>query len=235
MTDPTPSKLECNIKDCKACQKKPEDVTVLKWHQLFYGTVFNQDGKIVPHEELIAEKPESPIVTSKIGNSDNSLDKPESIVTDKLAEARKLIENYKEKIDFILGDCDMPSYPDVVKKAGICFTDYLAGAHKEIFATDPKTGKNYIYTPDRNRQCSIGYHLECSDKIGNKCGCVCHQLFIIIESLLKQQDLISRSEQREEDANRLKSLLEQNLETEEYFGVFGEVNNKQFIEDFKNS
>lgn len=30
------------------------------------------------------------------------------------------------------------------------------------------------YDHDRRRQCSIGYHTECSARIGGGCGCPCH-------------------------------------------------------------
>jgi hypothetical protein len=30
------------------------------------------------------------------------------------------------------------------------------------------------YDHPRNRQCSIGYHMECSARIGGGCGCPCH-------------------------------------------------------------
>lgn len=81
----------------------------------------------------------------------------------------------------ILRERDMPLYPDAAKAAGVGYTDFLTGAHSHNFATDPKTGKNYVYTPSRNRQCSIGYHEECSDPEGESCGCPCHQLVKLLE------------------------------------------------------
>lgn len=95
---------------------------------------------------------------------------------------RKLIAELHE----ILAMRDMPLYPDAAKDAGVCYTDFLTGAHSHKFATDPKTGENYIYTPGRNRQCSIGWHAECTDPNGEKCGCPCHQIEALIERALEQ-------------------------------------------------
>lgn len=72
----------------------------------------------------------------------------------------------------------MPAYPDAAEKAGVCYTDYLTGAHKHKFNTDKKTAREYVYTPDRNRQCSIGSHTECSL---DGCGCVCHKIMAIMK------------------------------------------------------
>lgn len=58
---------------------------------------------------------------------------------------------------------------------------------------------------------------------------------IYFEKLLHATDQKARRETEEQCAEKLKYLLEENLATEEYFGVYGEVNLKQFIEDFKNS
>ena len=83
----------------------------------------------------------------------------------------------------ILQERDMPLYPDAAKKAGVCYTDFLTRAHEHKFATDDKTGENYVYTPNRNRYCSIGYHEECTDPTGERCGCPCHPLAELIRSL----------------------------------------------------
>lgn len=93
------------------------------------------------------------------------------------AEAKALIAELHE----ILAERDMPLYPDAAEKAGVCYTDFLTGAHSHKFATDPKSGENYIYTPRRNRQCSIGYHAECTDPDGETCGCPCHPIARLIE------------------------------------------------------
>ena len=85
-------------------------------------------------------------------------------------------EEFAIELDDILKEIDLPPYPDLAEKEGVEYTDYLTGAHDKSFNTDKKTGKEYIYTPDRNRQCSIGYHLECSDPSGNECGCPCHKI-----------------------------------------------------------
>lgn len=45
------------------------------------------------------------------------------------------------------------------------YTDRLTGAD----------GADRVpYDHDRNRQCSIGYHAECSDPAGERCKCPCH-------------------------------------------------------------
>lgn len=77
----------------------------------------------------------------------------------------------------LLRKYDMPAYPDAARDAGVGYTDYLTGAHKQVFSADPKTGEQYVYTPTRNRQCSIGYHTECT--LG-ECGCVCHRIMDLI-------------------------------------------------------
>ena len=41
-----------------------------------------------------------------------------------------------------------------------------------------------IYTPKRNRQCSIGYHGECTDQAGERCGCPCHKLAALVSEAL---------------------------------------------------
>jgi len=58
---------------------------------------------------------------------------------------------------------DMPeSLPDETNEQ---YTDRLTGADK--------TGK-CPYPEYRNRQCSIGYHSECTDPKGEQCKCPCH-------------------------------------------------------------
>jgi hypothetical protein len=85
-----------------------------------------------------------------------------------------------EKLFEILQQRDALPYPNTAREAGVCYTDYLTIAHKHSFNTDKKTGKEYTYTPDRNRQCSIGYHEECSDPEGETCGCPCHQIIKLL-------------------------------------------------------
>ena len=91
------------------------------------------------------------------------------------------------RIQDILGERDMPLFPLAAEHAGVCYTDFLTGAHGYVFAADPKTGRNYVYTPERNRQCSIGFHGECSDPEGEKCGCPCHQLVALFEEALSAE------------------------------------------------
>lgn len=77
----------------------------------------------------------------------------------------------------ILAERDLPPYPIAARNAGVGYTDYLTGAHRAgpfNYAADG--GGDYVYTPHRHRQCSIGYHAECSDPDGESCGCVCHQI-----------------------------------------------------------
>lgn len=88
-------------------------------------------------------------------------------------------EKLIEEMFLVLQERDMPAYPIAAKQAGVGYTDYLTGAHTSgPFNVGPE--KDYVYTPDRNRQCSIGYHAECTDPAGEKCGCVCHQIAEII-------------------------------------------------------
>lgn len=46
------------------------------------------------------------------------------------------------------------------------YTDRLTGA-------DGTNRRPYDHP--RNRQCSIGYHNECSDPAGERCKCPCHE------------------------------------------------------------
>lgn len=41
------------------------------------------------------------------------------------------------------------------------------------------------YAERRNRQCSIGYHDECSDPLGEVCKCPCHAIRAAAPDLLK--------------------------------------------------
>ena len=96
---------------------------------------------------------------------------------------------FKRGLFDILAQRDMPAYPDAAGAAGICYTDYLtrAGAKAKgvSFNTDKKTGEEYVYTPHRNRQCSIGYHGECTDPSGKECGCPCHQILKLFKECCK--------------------------------------------------
>lgn len=85
------------------------------------------------------------------------------------------IEEKKQKLFELLRERDMPAYPKAAKEAGVGYTDYLTGAHK-LSLNVSGAGEAYVYTPGRNRQCSIGWHEECSDPEGRECGCVCHQI-----------------------------------------------------------
>ena len=95
------------------------------------------------------------------------------------------VEELIEEMHGILQERDMPAYPLAAKQAGVGYTDYLTGAHKSG-PFNSGTDKDYVYTPDRNRQCSIGYHSECTDPAGETCGCVCHPLAEIIRRAAKE-------------------------------------------------
>ncbi len=75
-------------------------------------------------------------------------------------------------------------------------------------------------------------HFSCQLCKGNSCP-RCTDDKIFVTELLTAQRIVTEDKVRRECAAKLESMLEQNLETEEYFGVFGEVNNRQFVEDFK--
>ncbi len=60
-------------------------------------------------------------------------------------------------------------YPGMPPKIGdespTEYTNRLLGAY----------GKTHPYDHERNRQCSIGYHDQCSDPHGERCECPCHR------------------------------------------------------------
>jgi hypothetical protein len=55
--------------------------------------------------------------------------------------------------------------PELPGEASDAYTDRLTGADQ--------SGR-IPYDHPRNRQCSIGYHGECSDPAGKTCKCPCH-------------------------------------------------------------
>jgi hypothetical protein len=55
--------------------------------------------------------------------------------------------------------------PHLPGEAAAAYTDRLTGADR----TD-----RIPYDHPRNRQCSIGWHAECSDPAGTSCKCPCH-------------------------------------------------------------
>ena len=59
---------------------------------------------------------------------------------------------------------DMP--PALKGESNDAYTDRLTGADQK---------KNRPYNHRRNRQCSIGYHDECTDPAGETCECPCHE------------------------------------------------------------
>lgn len=94
-------------------------------------------------------------------------------------------EELIEQIYEVLQTRDMPAYPIAAKEAGVEYTDYLTGAHKAgPFNHADDGSKDYVYTPKRNRQCSIGYHGECSDPEGETCGCPCHPIAKLIREFV---------------------------------------------------
>lgn len=74
---------------------------------------------------------------------------------------RKLMAG-KLRAEFFAGSGLAKALPDETDEQ---YTDRLTGADK--------TGR-YPYPEQRNRQCSIGYHNECSDPQGEQCKCPCH-------------------------------------------------------------
>lgn len=58
------------------------------------------------------------------------------------------------------------------------YTDYCTGADGT---------RKQPYQRQRNRQCSIGWHGECSDPAGEECGCPCHWI---------DEDLVAGKEAR---------------------------------------
>jgi hypothetical protein len=94
------------------------------------------------------------------------------------------VSSKRQQLFEILREHDMPAYPTAARAAGISYTDYLTGAGQKSkgvsFQRDPETNEEYVYTPHRNRQCSIGHHEECSDPEGETCGCPCHPLLKLL-------------------------------------------------------
>ena len=60
---------------------------------------------------------------------------------------------------------EMP--PALSGESDDAYTDRLTGADRT---------NRVPYDHSRNRQCSIGYHNECSDPSGLKCKCPCHAM-----------------------------------------------------------
>lgn len=60
---------------------------------------------------------------------------------------------------------EMPDLPEGMTVDN--YTDYCTGADGT---------RKQPYPKRHNRQCSIGYHYECTDPNGERCGCPCHRL-----------------------------------------------------------
>lgn len=85
---------------------------------------------------------------------------------------KKLRSALKKTIRLLL---EMPDLPPEVGPND--YTDYCTGADGT---------KKQPYPKRRNRQCSIGYHTECTDPKGDTCGCPCHVVFPL-EKLLRDK------------------------------------------------
>ena len=60
-----------------------------------------------------------------------------------------------------------PSMPPILRDESLeLYTNRLIGAYGP---------KRVPYNHKRNRQCSIGFHDECSDSEGLRCQCPCHR------------------------------------------------------------
>ena len=62
------------------------------------------------------------------------------------------------------------------------YTDRLTGAD----GTDRRP-----YDHPRNRQCSIGYHDECSDPDGERCKCPCHTAAATLSTIVEPDDRVA--------------------------------------------
>ena len=76
----------------------------------------------------------------------------------------EILEKVRELIS-LEKNCDMP--PQIEGETDAQYTDRLSGADG--------TGRK-PYKERRLRQCSIGWHDECSDPRGEKCECPCHKI-----------------------------------------------------------
>jgi hypothetical protein len=91
-----------------------------------------------------------------------------------------------------------PGMPPMLPGEGTdAYTDRLTGADR--------TGR-VPYDHQRNRQCSIGYHDECSDPAGESCQCPCHapggemelRAWDLEESLVAAYGVITGRERRQD-------------------------------------
>lgn len=73
--------------------------------------------------------------------------------------------NYSTLGDVVVAEWYPELPPALAGETDEAYTDRLTGAD----GTD-----RVPYDHRRNRQCSIGYHDECSDPLGERCECPCH-------------------------------------------------------------
>jgi hypothetical protein len=83
-------------------------------------------------------------------------------------------------------DCDCGQETDEVREAlakGRWYPQMPPGLdHEDDDAyTNRLLGQDNPYDHYRNRQCSIGYHNECSDPVGKECECPCHHVSMNVE------------------------------------------------------
>ena len=74
---------------------------------------------------------------------------------------------------------DPSTPPALAGETDAQYTDRLTGAD----------GGNPPYLEHRNRQCSIGYHSECSDPEGERCKCPCHQFEALRDAAIAKAQL----------------------------------------------
>ena len=82
-----------------------------------------------------------------------------------------------------VSDCDCGQETDEVREAlalvkGRWYPQMPPGLDSEDDSayTNRLLGQDNPYDHYRNRQCSIGYHNECSDPVGKDCECPCHHV-----------------------------------------------------------
>jgi len=83
-----------------------------------------------------------------------------------LTGLRERLAELEATLRKILEADDPPLPPALEEETDAQYTDRLTGAD----------GGTSPYPERRNRQCSIGFHGECSDPAGESCKCPCHKL-----------------------------------------------------------
>ena len=86
-------------------------------------------------------------------------------------------EQLQGKINKILDAWNPPMPPALDGETSGQYTDRLTGADKT---------NRIPYKEKRYRQCSIGYHDECSDRGNGECECPCHSVDSLLRALWKE-------------------------------------------------